>query len=212
MARNFVLAQDDFINQRWDDAITKLESVYNQDIGFANGTARQALYDAYILRGDALLRAGKTQRALEDYQKAVIVAELTPEGRFRLFEVQVKIGNVMGNMNNYQGAVYQYRAAIDLANLTESIILDPELALAIANAEQYANRGSYSYAYTLYSGAMKLIAEKFNTLTHVVEEGDYLTKLANMYNTTVAAILKANDITDPGQLEIGERIIIPVIP
>jgi tetratricopeptide (TPR) repeat protein len=212
LSKNFVLAQDDFIRSRWDDAISKLEFVYQQDAGFANGTARQALYDAYILRGDVLLRSGKTQRALEDYQNAVRIAELTPEARFRLFEAQVKIGDVMGIMGNQQGAVYQYRAALDEANLTESVILDPELALAVANAEGYASRGSYSYAYSLYNGAMDLVAAKFQTLTHVVEEGDYLAKLANLYATTVSAILKANDLSDPSQLKIGERIIIPVIP
>ena len=211
MARAFVLAQDDFIRGNLDAAIEKLSFVYNQDAGFANGTARQALYDSYILRGDVLLRAGKTQRALEDYQSAVTIAELTPEARFRLFEGQKKIGDVMGIMGNQQGAVFQYRAALNEANLTESVILDPELALAVANAEQYIARGSYEYAYSLYHGAMELIATKFRTLTHVVEEGDYLAKLANKYNTTVSAILQANDLSDPGQLEIGERIVIPII-
>ena len=212
MARAFVLAQDDFIRGNLDAAIEKLTFVHGQDAGFANGTARQALYDSYILRGDVLLRAGKTQRALEDYQAAVVIAELTPESRFRLFEAQKKIGDVMGIIGNPQGAIFQYRAALNQANLTESVILDPELALAVANAEQFISRGNFPHAYTLYHGAMEMVATKFKTLTHVVEEGDYLAKLANMYNTTVSAILQANDLSDPGQLEIGERIIIPIIP
>ena len=59
---------------------------------------------------------------------------------------------------------------------------------------------------------MKQISEQFKSVTHVIESGDYLTQLANLYKTTASAILKANNFSDPSDLSIGERIVIPVLP
>lgn len=44
---------------------------------------------------------------------------------------------------------------------------------------------------------------------HVIAQGDTLTYLATKYNVTVEAIVKANNVTDPNLLSIGQRLIIP---
>lgn len=44
---------------------------------------------------------------------------------------------------------------------------------------------------------------------HVIVAGDTLTYLANLYDVTVDAIVKANNITDPNMLHIGQQLIIP---
>jgi LysM repeat protein len=47
------------------------------------------------------------------------------------------------------------------------------------------------------------------TLIHVIEQGDTLTYLAQKYNVTVDAIMKANNIQDPNLLMVGDKLIIP---
>ena len=44
---------------------------------------------------------------------------------------------------------------------------------------------------------------------HIVKSGDTLYSIANMYQVPVDAIAKANDIKNPDNLQIGQRLIIP---
>jgi uncharacterized protein YkwD len=44
---------------------------------------------------------------------------------------------------------------------------------------------------------------------HTVQQGDMLLALANEYDTTVEAIMLANDIIDPRSLQIGQKLLIP---
>lgn len=45
--------------------------------------------------------------------------------------------------------------------------------------------------------------------SHIVQKGDILLTIAEEYDTTVEAIMIANDITDPRTLRVGQALIIP---
>lgn len=45
--------------------------------------------------------------------------------------------------------------------------------------------------------------------THVVRSGDTLSAIAKQFDTTVEAIVAANDLTDPDVLSIGDELVIP---
>jgi murein DD-endopeptidase MepM/ murein hydrolase activator NlpD len=49
-------------------------------------------------------------------------------------------------------------------------------------------------------------------VTYVVQSGDTLYRIAQDYGTTVEAIVAANDIADPAQIAVGQKLIIPVTP
>ena len=44
---------------------------------------------------------------------------------------------------------------------------------------------------------------------YVVQAGDTLSRIATRFNTTVQAIVNANNLTNPNQLSVGQRLIIP---
>lgn len=44
---------------------------------------------------------------------------------------------------------------------------------------------------------------------YLVQNGDTLTGLAERFNTTVAELLAANNLTDPNSLQAGQELIIP---
>jgi LysM repeat protein len=46
-------------------------------------------------------------------------------------------------------------------------------------------------------------------VTYTVQAGDTLVAIAQRFGTTVEALLAANDIDDPGQLRIGQVLVIP---
>ena len=47
-------------------------------------------------------------------------------------------------------------------------------------------------------------------ITHVVKEGETLYMIARRYGTTVDAIVRANQLTNPDQLTVDQRLEIPV--
>jgi hypothetical protein len=44
---------------------------------------------------------------------------------------------------------------------------------------------------------------------HIVQKGEYLSKIAEQYGVTVADIVDANDIANPSQLRVGQKLVIP---
>lgn len=45
--------------------------------------------------------------------------------------------------------------------------------------------------------------------TYVVKSGDTLSAIAKRFDTTVNAIVKANDIKDPDVIAVGDKFVIP---
>jgi len=45
--------------------------------------------------------------------------------------------------------------------------------------------------------------------TYVVESGDTLSAIADRFDTTVRAIVRANDIADPDVIDVGQELTIP---
>jgi tetratricopeptide (TPR) repeat protein len=212
LAQGFIQAQADFKEQKWDAVIQNLGYVYENDPDFAGGTARQALYDALIARGDSQMITGRPQSAFQDYTNALLIAQLRPDGIMRLFESQVRLGNSLGLIGNYETAVYQYRAALEEFELLETSIFSPEVQKALNSADSLFLRRRYKQSYNAYNETLGEMVKNFQTVSHTVTTEDYLSRLANFYQTTVSAILEANGISDPKNLSIGDKIIIPVIP
>jgi LysM repeat protein len=49
-----------------------------------------------------------------------------------------------------------------------------------------------------------------NTIVHVVQPGDSVSRLARLYGSTVDAIVTANDLNDNALIFVGQRLLIPV--
>lgn len=46
---------------------------------------------------------------------------------------------------------------------------------------------------------------------HVVQPGQSILQIARMYNSTVAAIVGANEVPNPNQLVVGQTLVIPIV-
>ncbi|MEA3439579.1 MAG: LysM peptidoglycan-binding domain-containing protein [Chloroflexota bacterium] len=210
MAESYLQAQDDFLLDNWDAVIHKLVPVYQFDYNYADGTAKQTLYAAYIARGDLYKDNARRALAEEDYLNAIKIAQYSPNKPLLLFEAQVRLGDLYKITGNDEAAVFQYRTALENADMLESILLDPELEQTKTQADTYFNRDRINQAAGLYSELIDQIIKNFETQMHVVESGDYLALLANKYCTTVSAILQSNNLPSSEYLSPGERISIPV--
>ncbi len=214
LAQTFVQAISDFSSSKWDSVIEQLEYVVGQDAGYADGTALQTLFDAYIARGSDFVASGEYALALEDFQRSAILAKQLPDSEPLSFEAQIMIGEAQGSLNHFQQAVQIYQEALNTIGLRERIVaLQNNLSDSLVYADYLAGAGDYQSAFYAYQ---KLIHDRVKaydqTVVVTVKSGDYLTMLAHRYNTTVAAILSANDMNNQPRLTPNTQLIIPTLP
>jgi tetratricopeptide (TPR) repeat protein len=210
LAQNYLKGVDNYQKGLWSDAIKNLELVYKADNEYADGTARQTLYEAYISRGNAGLAAGDYEDSLLDFQRAALIAQQGPDSILRLFEAQLKIADTNALLGSYKEAVQIYQAAIELGGLRAMAEeKKSKLTDSLAKADLLADVYSYKAAYQVYSSALHDITDLYKMDEVMVSNGDYLTMLARRYNSTVDAILAANNLHDESDLTPNTKIRIP---
>jgi tetratricopeptide (TPR) repeat protein len=213
LAGLYLKAQDDFEQGQWSGVIEALEIVIAVDPSYAQGTARQTLFDAYAARGDFQISVHLYEGALSDYERAAALAEQDSGAVLRLYEAHFKVAEAQGASGQFEAAVLHYRAAAELGNLRARGAEDnPAMLSALQDAERYAADGNFSVAYERYQRAVRLANANQVKKIHIVEEGEYLTLLASRYGSTVRAIALANGIENDNLIYAGQEILIPVLP
>src|SRR3990172_3645132 len=211
MAKLYLQAQVDFGRGRWEAVIEALEAVYEADPDYALGTARQKLYETLASRFNQRIASGDYELTLQDFQRAAVLAEQAPDAKLRLFESQIKVAEVRGVLGDYETAVVVYRGAIENAEISDADLSQrPALAQSLAEADFYAQARNFRQAYRIYREAAREVMLIFPTIEIVVQSGDYLTMLASRYQTTVDAIIRANNLDSSRKISIGQKLNIPV--
>jgi hypothetical protein len=115
---------------------------------------------------------------------------------------------------NHFEAVLIYQDALNSIGLRDRInILNTSLTDTLSLAEYSSSVGDYTSAFYAYRNLIRNRVDAYNQSTVViVKNGDYITSLANRYNTTVAAILSANKMNNQPRLTPNTQLIIPVLP
>lgn len=213
LANLFVDAQDYIRSENWGAAIDNLEKIYSQEQGYAGGTARQSLYEAYVARGDDELAIGDFDSALVDFQRAAVLANDDPSSSLRLYEIQLKIAETTGLLGDYAGAVQLYNVAIEFAGLKQRAQGNSgNLLAALEEAEKAATAGDLRKAFLSYREAVAYSTEVFETVEHVVKSGEYLSSIALEYNSTVSLIARVNNLANPNLIITGQVLLIPILP
>jgi tetratricopeptide (TPR) repeat protein len=214
LAQAYIQAVNEFNSSNWDVVIEQLEYVIGQQAGYANGTALQTLYDAYIARGSDYVASGEYALALEDFQRSAVLAQQLPDAGALSFEAQTMIAEAQGLLNHFQEAVFIYQDSLNTIGLRERIVgLQNSLTDQLVYAEYTANVGDYQSAFYAYRNLVRNRVRAYDQTTVItVKNGEYITMLAHRYNTTVAAILSANQMTNQPRLKPNQQLIIPTLP
>ncbi len=214
LAQTYIQAVADFSASKWDSVIEELEYVVGQQAGYANGTALQTLFDAYIARGTDNIAAGEYALALDDFQRSAVLAQQLPDSGSQAFEAQIMIAEAQGLLNNLHDAVLIYQDALNTSGLRASIVaLQNSMTDTLNSAERASSAGDYQSAFYAYRSLIRNRVRAYNQSTVVtVKSGDYLSQLARRYNTTVAAILAANQMNNQPRLTPNQQLIIPTLP
>jgi hypothetical protein len=124
------------------------------------------------------------------------------------------IAEAQGLLNHFQEAVFIYQDALNTIGLRNRIAgLQNSLTDTLTYAESSSNAGDYQSAFYAYRNLIRKRVGAFDQTTKItVKSGDYLSMLARRYNTTVAAILSANNMNNQPRLSPNTELIIPIIP
>ena len=210
LSQRFIGAQNDFGNKNWSEVISSLEYIYSQEPSYAYGTSLQTLYEAYVARGDDFVAFGDYEEALSDYTRAASIAEERDDPGIGLYSTQIKTAEVYGKLGDYENAVFAFEDAMENLPIEEGLLEDyPKIQADLDRANNYTNQRYYRLAFSTYNRAAPQILPLFSSFTYVIQSGEYLTMLANRYNTTIDAIVEANNLNNPKQIEAGQEIIIP---
>lgn len=214
LAQAFIQAVSDFASSKWDLVIEQLETVIGQQAGYASGTAIQTLYDAYIARGSDYIAAGEYALALEDFQRSAVLAQQLTDSESLSFEAQIMIAEAQGLLNHFQEAVLIYQDALNTIGLRERIVaLQNSLTDTLIIAEYTSSVSDYQSSFYAYRNLVRNRVRAYDQTTVVtIKSGDYITLLARRYNTTVAAILSANQMNNQPRLTPNTQLIIPTLP
>jgi tetratricopeptide (TPR) repeat protein len=213
LTRQYISGVESFNKGLWTQSINDLEAVYVSDKNYANGTARQTLFEAYTARGKNGLASGDYLAALDDFQRASVLSKETSDSALMLFESQKMVAYVQGLLGNYQEAALIYKVAVDQSDMRNlAQFKDTELADQIGKADLAYNAGNYEGAYNQYRQALETGIEVYDRVTYVVQKGEYITQLARKYNSTVEAILAANGLTDASKVTENRVLVIPSLP
>jgi hypothetical protein len=214
LAQAFIRGVNDFNSSKWDSVINQLEFVVGQQASYADGTALQTLYDAYIARGSDYITSGEYSLALEDFQRSAVLAQQLNNSETLTFEAQTMVAEAQGLLNHFQDAVFIYQDALATIGLRDRIYaLQDSLSDSLSYAEYLTNNGNYQSAFYAYRSVLRNRVSAYDQTTVVtIKSGDYLTMLAHRYNTTVAAILAANNMSNQPRLTPNTQLIIPTLP
>lgn len=211
LAQFYLTAQSDFSKGLWNKVISDLEYVYSNRPEYAAGTARQTLYEAYTARGNSFMAGGDYESALADYQRASVLASQFGKESLGLFEAQTKVAEVQGVLGDYESAVRVYRDALNLDFIVAAYEEgESPLNKTIEDAERYAGWANYRRAYGLYRSAAERLLFMTPRIVYTLQQGDYITQLANRYGTTVAAILAENNLASIEDLQPNQQLVLPV--
>jgi nucleoid-associated protein YgaU len=101
---------------------------------------------------------------------------------------------------------------VTITNLIEfAHEIDSKRATLLEEAERYAGLEWFRTSYNLFRRVLPAADILYSVVDYVIQEGDYLTLIANQFDTTVQAILEANDLQNPAGIGSGQKISIPTI-
>lgn len=209
----FLQAQGEFDRGYWDQTIAFLESLYIQDPYFADGAARQTLYEAYLGRGKEFMLNDKYELALKDFERAAELAQDSALPTLQVKNAQANIADAMGALGRYEEAVLLYNTLMEGVQLNEANLENgSEVRARFDHARSFDVKGGYARAFEIYRDVIPLVLISDTTLVdYEVQPGDYLSSLANHFNTTIQAIEVANGMRASDLLHAGDVLVIPSV-
>lgn len=210
-AEYYQIAFQYFIEMDWSQAVTNLNQVISVDADYADGNAGLLLFEAYYALGEQYYSSSFYQDALSNLEQAEILAWNDSDNLFRLFQVQVLIGNTYGEMTDYENAVSYYHYTLNAVDALSRLDDYPDIAARYSEAVYLTESGSYTDAFTAYQEVLSDI-DVIYTLSEIeIRDGVCLAFFAAENLSTLDAVIEANDLSNNMVVTFGRSLSVPMI-
>jgi len=200
-----------FIDLEWESAIASLEQIITTDLNFANGKAYALLYEAYYYLGKQYDSAGLYIDAIRNYEQAEIMAWEDTDNQLKLFQVQIAIGNALGKIEDYENAVSYYEYALNAIQFAERLEDQPVISERFTEATALLAEANYEDAYLAFQDVLSDI-DFIYTISEVrIGDGVCLAIFASENQSTLDAVIDANDLTNTMVIRYGRTLQVPSI-
>jgi tetratricopeptide (TPR) repeat protein len=200
-----------FLDMNWDPAIDALSRLVIIKNDYADGKANTLLYEALAARARKFYSVGLYLDARNDFEAAEIVAWEHPENPFKLFDVQLWLGDTIGHMEDYANAVSYYQYAFNTINISTHLEPNSDFAKLYKAAQELTTAGDLQAAYEKYVEALSHIEEVYSTTDQKIQDGGCLAFLAADNLSTISAIQTVNDLLVSVTVKFSQNLIVPTI-
>ena len=196
---------------------------YDQALSIARqtGTPLADLLVATLLeKAETMQQAGEFDLALTYYNDALERLRGNPStpdllasiGRPpSLFDLLVQIGEASASLEDWRTAATLYREALYEVPLPLTEGEGNTVAVLYLNrGDAAAEQDDNESALKAYRQAVAALHGEEMEVVYTVATGDTLSAIAARFATTIQVIVEANNIDDPSQIAVGQRLLIPV--
>ena len=210
-AEYYQIAFKNFMDMKWDEAVTHLKILLSNDPNYANGNANILLFEAYYALAKQYYAIGLYLDAIQVLEQAEILVFADTDNLLRLFQVQTLLGSTFGKLNNYQDAVSYYKYAFDAVGAREKLGDYPDIDKKLSDANIEAAYFDFDSAFPLYEEVLEEIGVIYSNPEVAVEDGVCLAFVADENRSTLEAILEANNLPSSMTISFGRTLIVPTI-
>ena len=208
-AEYYQIGFQNFMEMEWVPAITNFAEIVSVDSNFANGNASLLLYEAYYALGRQYYSVGLFLDARRNLEQAEILAWSDGGNLMKLFQVQVLLGDTIGKTGDFKNAVSYYKFALDAIQVNSRLDSLPTLSKKLLEAENLVQLGNFEMAFPFYQDSFKEIVAIY-TITNVkISDGVCLAFFASENQSTVDAIVEANNLPESMLITFGRNLKVP---
>jgi len=200
-----------FINLDWVTSISNLSEILSADDNFGNGNARILLFEAYFALGKQYFSAGLYQDALKNLEQAEFLAWDDSENLFKLFQVQVFLGDTLGKMNDFEKAVSYYQYAFNAIGITPRLANHPLPLAKYSEALDWVSNEDYANAFSAFQEVLDNVDFIYREKELEIRDGVCVALFANENLSTLDAVLEVNDLGKTMVITFGRELKIPMI-
>ncbi|MFQ5341886.1 MAG: LysM peptidoglycan-binding domain-containing protein [Anaerolineae bacterium] len=227
LAQEYLAGLEAYRSGSWELASMHLANVYPMAPGYGSGHAAELLQAAYVGSGNRYHQKGDDSRAAEKYRQAIALG-LAGDGRPMPHKAErlLQQADHLVRQGRYQEAVIVYGDILIIMNFPAAgsnsngpTVDEPTrrelLSLRTSREEEISKKTNEAVVPEMQTPMQEEAVSDGPTTTppvelYVVRPNDTLSDIARRYNTTVAALLRANDIIqNPNLIRPGWRLLIP---
>jgi len=210
-AERYQIAFNNFIEMEWVAAISNLSELLSADPNYAGGNASVLLFESYYALGSQYSSASLHQDALNNFEQAEILVFENRENLMRLFQVQTRIGDTLGRLNDYENAVSYYQFAFNMIEFQQMVSSFSNLAVQFTEANNQAANGNYEAAFNTFQDVLEGVDVVYSISEIEVGDGICLALFASEHQSTMEAIIEANDLPRNMVVTFGQTLNVPMI-